>query len=286
MLLLENELLKVRIKPFGAELCSLFHKKNGIEYLWQAGPAWPKTSPLLFPIVGQLKENRYAYNGKEYTLPRHGFARERMFSVVETAPDGVLLRLQDDETTRSVYPFQFILDTRYRINGSQLTVTWEIRNTGSDLMYFSIGAHPAFRVPLDVRDCYSDYFLRFDCEETSGRWPLHNGLTGTMPTPFFTDQSLRLTPALFHQDALVFKNPESDFIELRSDRHAHGLRFGIYRCPYLGLWAAKDAPFLCIEPWHGIADSITATGQLTEKEGIQTLHPGLLFTASWSVAVF
>ncbi len=286
MIHLENEFIRISVKPSGAELCSIFHKEHRLEYLWQAGNAWPKHSPVLFPIVGQLKNNRYRYNGNEYTLSRHGFARERMFRPFEKGPGRLLFRLNDAEDTRKVYPFSFCFEIDYHLIKNCLHVTYIIQNKGDETMYFSVGAHPAFRVPLDLRDQYEDYTLHFDQAETSARWPLRDGLIDTTSTPFFTGKDLRISKALFNQDALVFKQLLSDYIELRSDKHAHGLKFGIYRCPYLGLWAAKNADFLCIEPWHGIADSVNASGQLEEKEGIRALAAGEFFNTSWSVEVF
>ncbi len=292
MLHLENEVLKISVNPMGAELCSLYHKEHRLEYIWQAGTAWPKHSPVLFPIVGQLKDNRYRYNGKEYPLSRHGFARERMFRVDDPAagsgkaPGRLLFRLLDDENTRTVYPFSFCFEIDYHLIENRLHVTYVVQNKGPETMYFSVGAHPAFRVPLDIRDQYDDYSLHFDQDETSGRWPLRDGLIDTTPSPFFTGKTLRLSKDLFQQDALVFKNLQSDYIELRSDKHAHGLKFGIYRCPYLGLWAAKNADFLCIEPWQGIADAVNASGNLEEKEGIHVLPPNEFFKTSWSIEVF
>lgn len=289
---LENEYLKIKVNALGAELCSLFDRINQREFIWPAAQAWPKHSPLLFPIVGQLKDNRYRYNGYEYTLPRHGFARERIFRVDAPVassgknPERLLFRLSDDENTRTIYPFQFCFEVDYHLIENRLQVTYIVQNKGKETMYFSVGAHPAFRVPLDIRDQYDDYFLLFDQEETSGRWPLKDGLIDAHPTPFFNGRELRLSKALFQQDALVFKNLQSDYIELRSDKHAHGLKFGIYRCPYLGLWAAKDANFLCIEPWQGIADAVNASGHLEEKEGIHALPPSEFFKTSWSVEVF
>ena len=286
MLHLENDELKISVNPMGAELCSLYSKEHRLEYIWQAGPAWAKHSPVLFPIVGQLKDNRFRYNGNEYTLSRHGFARERMFRADEVGPGRLLFRLLDDEDTHKVYPFPFCFEIDYHLIGNRLQVTYVVQNKGNDTMYFSVGAHPAFRVPLDLRDRYEDYSLLFDQHETSGRWPLNDGLIGTTPEPFFSGKEQRLTKELFHKDALVFKNLQSEYITLRSDNHAHGIKFGIHQCPFLGLWAAKNADFLCIEPWQGIADSVNASGNLVEKEGIHALEAGEFFKTSWSVEVF
>lgn len=286
MIFLENEKVKIAVLPLGAELCSLYHKQHRMQYLWQAGDAWPKHSPVLFPIVGQLKENRYTHQQKEYALSRHGFAREKIFSVVEQQDNQVVFRLSDDEDTQKNYPFKFHFDIHYQLIDSELIITYSVTNTGTERMYFSVGAHPAFRVPLDLRDKYDDYYLEFDQKEHSGRWPLKDGLIDTIPISFFNSQKVQLTKELFSSDALVFKKINSKQIHLRSNQHPHGLTVAVNSCPYLGLWAAKGADFLCIEPWQGIADSVNAHGEISEKEGMISLEIGKDYQYSWAVDVF
>lgn len=280
---LENEKVKIVVLPLGAELCSLYHKQYRLQYLWQAGAAWAKHSPVLFPIVGQLKNNEYIHQQKKYTLPRHGFAREKMFSVLEQKENQIIFRLSDDESNRKNYPFSFHFDIHYLLTHDELFITYSTTNTGKEKMYFSVGAHPAFRVPLDVRDKYEDYYLEFDATERSGRWPLKEGLIDSAPIPFFNSNKIHLTKELFANDALVFKKIESNTIHLLSSKHKHGLRVHIHQCPYLGLWAAKGADFLCIEPWQGIADSVNASGEISEKEGILVLEPGENHQYLWSI---
>ncbi|MBL7923794.1 MAG: aldose 1-epimerase family protein [Bacteroidia bacterium] len=281
MIRIENDYLRIDVNPAGAELTGLYHKKRRTEYLWQAGKAWPKQSPVLFPVVGQLKENTYRYKGRSYTLPRHGFARERVFDLIEKKADQLRFRLSDDTESRKVYPFAFHFDILYTLHERELEVAYTIYNTGDDDLYFSVGAHPAFRLPFDVRETYEDYYLEFEKEEDALRWPLDQGLISSQAIPFFTGKKIPLTKALFANDALVFKNIRSEKIFLRSRKNEQGLLVKINRCPFLGLWAAKDADFLCIEPWQGIADSVNATGNIEEKEGIIRLLPGEKFTCSW-----
>ena len=283
---LENSNTKISIKSIGAELCSIFHKQHRLEYMWQGGDAWPKHSPVLFPIVGQLKENRYTHQQKEYTLPRHGFAREKTFSILEQQDDRIIFRLSDDEMTQKIYPFNFHFDIQYQLVESEIIITYSVTNTGNEKMYFSLGAHPAFRVPLDLRDNYDDYYLEFDQQETSGRWPLVDGLIGESPTSFFNSQKIHLTKELFSNDALVFKKINSQQIHLSSKKHRHGLTVSVNSCPYLGLWAAKGADFLCIEPWQGIADGVQATGEIAEKEGIHGLGAGESYQYRWAIHLF
>lgn len=283
---LENDKIKIEVLPMGAELCSLYHKKYKLQYLWQAGAAWAKHSPVLFPIVGQLKNNEYIHQQKKYTLPRHGFAREKMFSLLEQKENQIIFRLSDDESTRKNYPFFFHFEIHYHLTDDELFITYSTTNVGKEKMYFSVGAHPAFRVPFDIRDQYEDYYLEFDVRELSGRWPLKEGFIDSAPIPFFKSNHIPLTKELFENDALVFKKIESNTIHLRSYKHQHGLRIRVNQCPYLGLWAVKGADFLCIEPWQGIADSIHASGEISEKEGIHVLEPGENHQYRWSIQLF
>lgn len=283
---LENDKIKIAVLSLGAELCSLYHKEFRLQYLWQAGDAWAKHSPVLFPIVGQLKNNEYIHQQKKYSLPRHGFAREKMFSLLGQKENQITFRLSDDESTRKNYPFSFHFDIHYLLTDDELFITYSTTNTGKEKMYFSVGAHPAFRVPLDLRDKYEEHYLEFDALEQSGRWPLIEGLIDSVPTPFFKSNTIHLSKELFANDALVFKKIESNTIHLRSNKHQHGLRVRVNQCPYLGLWAAKGADFLCIEPWQGIADSVNASGELSEKEGMLVLDSGENHQYRWSIQLF
>jgi galactose mutarotase-like enzyme len=281
-----NESLRAGIHPFGAELRSLYHRRHRLEYIWQAGPAWPKHSPLLFPIVGELKNKRYLYNGHEYTLSRHGFARERLFTLQEQDLHKAVFRLCDDAESRNVFPFRFLLDTTYSLSEDVLTITYDIYNRDESDMYFSIGAHPAFRVPIDVRATREDHFIRFSSAEKSGRWKLQQGLLSGEAQAFLDGCDLPLTAELFEEDAIVMKDLQSDKVSLLSHRHGHGIEVDTRQAPYLGLWAAKGGDFVCIEPWQGIADSTASSGLLEEKEGILRLPAQASHSFEWSVKVF
>ena len=286
MITLQNDSILIKVSPLGAELTSLYHSSYQQEYMWQAEAIWPKHSPVLFPIVGQLKDNHYRYNDHQYTLSRHGFAREKAFTLIEQSDTQLTFRLSDDEKTLEVFPFHFHFDVIYSIHNNCLQVTYVVTNTGTGTLLFSVGAHPAFQLPLDPNIQYSDYSLSFEKEEVSGRWLLENGLIGNTAIPFFQGKELPLTKALFDNDALVFKKIVSDYVDLKSAKHSRGLRFHLNQCPYLGIWAARGADFICIEPWHGIADSVNSTGELHEKEGILTLAPGQEHRSGWAVEVY
>lgn len=286
MNILENDSLKVAIKNHGAELCSVYHKQTQLEYLWQAGKEWPKHSPVLFPIVGQLKQNNYHHQQKNFVMERHGFARNLAFTVAEVQADNIRLTLKEQDATLAVYPFYFRFDITYQLHQNTLKVVFDVVNTGQDTMPFSVGAHPAFNVPLLKGENYNDYFLQFNKPEYSGRWLLQNGLLDSEVEFFKSSNQLPLTKELFNNDALVFKHLKSDRIELRSKNHNHGVAVNFPGFPYMRIWAASGADFVCIEPWHGIADSIHSNGNILEKEGIILLHPDENFNTTYTIEVF
>ncbi len=289
MITIENEKIKAVISPKGAELQSLVNKETGIEYMWSGDAAyWGKHSPVLFPIVGSLKDDTYFYKGESYHLPRHGFARERNFLEDQVSATEAVFSLMQDVETLAVYPFAFLLKLRYSLNDDKLTVSYEVSNTGYDELLFSIGAHPAFAVPMEAGTDYTDYYIQFNVIEEMNRWKLHGaGLIAdhadSLPVP---GGKLPLQHALFYEDAIVLKNLQSNLITIGSVKHQHGIHFSFNNFPFFGIWAAKDANFVCLEPWCGIADSINHNQQLTDKEGIVHLDANGQWNRSWAVTCF
>lgn len=288
MIQLNNKTLQVNIHPQGAELQSIFHLQHQLEYLWNANPEyWGKHAPVLFPIVGQLNENTYAYNQKLYSLPRHGFARDRAFDLVHQNESSATFQLNSDEATLSAYPFPFSFQIKYALSGNELTNEYSVKNTGNETLLFSVGGHPAFKVPLVEDTLYEDYYLEWEHPETIDRWTLQDGLLNTHPLPFLQQQkTIPLSHDLFKKDAVVLKHPKSTSISLQSHRTKHGLTMHFDGFPYFGIWAAKEAPFVCLEPWCGIADSLYHNGQLAEKEGIIHLPPHQTWSKAWRVSFF
>lgn len=289
MFTIENNHLRVTIHPKGAELQSIYNKVLQIEYLWNADPTfWGKHSPVLFPIVGTLKDDTYYFNNEAYHLGRHGFAREMDFIADTPAGNSISFMLNSTAETRSRYPFDFSFWVKYELTENSLKTTYTVGNTGDTPMYFSVGGHPAFAVPLTPGVNYNDYYLEFNHAEHAGRWPISkDGLIEAAPIPVFTQSNrLPLSKELFMKDALVFKGLASNSVALKCDKNAHGLVFDFTGFPYLGIWAAKNADFVCIEPWCGIADSVGTNQQLTQKEGIHLLQPAKSFERTWSVTLF
>ena len=289
MFTIEDQQLRINIHPKGAELQSIFHKGLQTEYMWSGDPAfWGKHSPLLFPIVGTLKDNTYYFADKAYHLSRHGFARDREFAVESQAPDHISFLLSSDQATRSVFPFEFELRVIYRLVPEGLTATYRINNPGQTPLYFSVGGHPAFGVPLAAGTEYTDYYLEFDREEDAPRWPISkDGLIERQPQALLVNSKMiPLTKELFAKDALVLKGLRSSGISLRSARTGRGLRMAFPGFPFLGIWAAPGADFVCIEPWCGIADSVDSNQQWIMKEGINRLEAGGSFERTWTLSLF
>jgi galactose mutarotase-like enzyme len=289
MINIENDILKIAISTKGAELQSITNSKTQLEYLWGGDPAfWGKKSPVLFPIVGTLKNDTYYFQGKAFHLGRHGFARDMEFVLESQAADETSLLLCSNEQTMINYPFEFEFRVHYKLNGNSLRVFYDVKNISSEPLFFSVGGHPAFKLPLVEGTNYDDYFLEFNENETSPRWPISkDGLIETVPEPLLVDTTiLPLSKSLFSKDALVFKHPSSSMVSIKSEKTEHGLDFDFSGFPYLGLWAAKNADFVCIEPWCGIADSVNSNQQLTEKEGINKLAGGKDWQRSWTVSFY
>jgi galactose mutarotase-like enzyme len=279
----------VQISAAGAELQSIVSKDNSMEYMWSGDPAfWGKKSPVLFPIVGGLKNGSYQHQGIHYQLGRHGFAREREFTVSCHTAESIRFSLVSDEMTKEVYPFDFVFSIEYAVSNNQLTVKYIVENIGTEDLLFSVGAHPAFKVPLVDGNTYEDYYLIFSESENAGIYPLSSeGLTEKYTTPLLINSNtIPLTKELFAKDALVFKHLKSNYIGILNNKNPHGLKLHYTDFPFMGIWAAKNANFVCIEPWCGIADNIEASGELKEKEGINRLLSGKKFERAWTVEVF
>lgn len=286
---IENDDLVAGVKSKGAELFSVVNKKTNLEYMWSGDPQfWAKTSPVLFPIVGTLKDNAFLFMDKRYNLDRHGFARDMEFDAAESQSDSVVFTLKNTSILKEKYPFDFQLSLKYTIRENFLHVSYIVQNTGPDAMYFSVGGHPAFKVPLVEGSTYEDHYLQFNKIETAPRWPISSaGLIETNATPFLENtDKIALTKTLFQQDALVLKHLRSDMVSLKSSAHQHGLDFHFEGFPFLGIWAAKNADFVCIGPWCGIADSVKHNQELTSKEGIEVLNTKEVWSKTWKVRFY
>ena len=261
-----NHQIKATINTLGAELIQL--EKENHNYIWTIDETyWNKTSPILFPIVGRLKNDTYTIEGKTYELPRHGFARNFEFELENQTENTVVLLFTENQETLKHYPFQFELRLKYELIENSLKINYSILNKSQETMPFSIGAHPAFAID----GLFSDYTLDFNQSENFISYELEkeqfNNSFKKIPSE---NGKINLDYALFEKDALVFKHLKSNILTLlRKNQPYISVEFKGF--PYLGIWTKPNAPFLCIEPWCGLADNANHNGNIHEKEGILLL---------------
>ncbi|KAG3615383.1 aldose 1-epimerase family protein [Listeria monocytogenes] len=289
MIKLKNEVLLVEMKTAGAELTRIFHKDTGLEYLWNADSKfWGRHSPVLFPTVGRLVEDTYLVDGKPYHLGQHGFARDRDFQVVEQTEKSVRFELDADEDSLAVYPYKFKLSIIYTIEKNTVAVSYEVENTDNKRIYFSIGAHPAFNLPLTDGTTFEDYYLDFGTEENLETLCLE-GPYRSGEIKKVVDEAARYLPLnydLFKNDALIFEALKQKEMTIKSDKTPHFVKVSFPEFPFVGVWTAKaGTPFLCIEPWYGIADGAGESVELRDKAGIEHLEPEAVFASEYEITV-
>jgi len=288
MAVLENEFLKVEVSTKGAQLTSFFDKENQLERLWQADPAvWPWHAPNLFPVVGGLINNELVVDGKAYQMPRHGFARTSEFILLENDEVHAVYSLPNCEKTLLVYPYKFDFQVLYTLIDNALRITYKLISHDKKNIYFSVGGHPAFKVPLHAGENYEDYYLEF---ETGEKLVTHllspdGFFTGETQTVDAPKNRVYLTRDLFSRDALVFKDLKSREVCIKSDKHDLSLSVEFPHFNYLGIWAKGGADFVCIEPWLGCADTVGRHVDISQKEDIQQLEPGHVFEAAFFISI-
>lgn len=278
---ISNSTLKASIKNAGAELFSLKDSQNK-EYIWEGNPDfWGKHSPILFPIVGTLKNNTYTINGKEYQLPRHGFARDLEFQLVEKTENSVVFSLESNSETLKKYPFEFELQLIYTLENTSLNIEYVVINRGVTKMPFSIGAHPAIALPEN----FENYSFQFEKEESLKYNLLENDLISNKTESLKTVNNLvPLNYKLFENDALVFKTLESNSLTILKNSKPY-VKVEFEDFPSLGIWTKDQAPFVCIEPWFGYSDTADNSGDLFKKEGILTLEAEQTFHSQFSIKI-
>ncbi len=279
-----NESLSVAVKAEGAELTSL--ASGGREYLWQAGAAWPRHAPVLFPIVGRLPDDTLLHAGRATRMTQHGFARDRRFAWLDRTTDGCRLRLVDDAQSLAIYPFRFALEIAYRVEGQRLSVTYVVRNTGDSVLPAAIGAHPAFAWPLADGLDKRAHRLVFERPEPAPIRRVAGGLLrpDALPSPI-EGRTLALDEALFADDAVILDQPASASVRFEADGAPLALTVAWTGMTQLGLWSKPGADFLCIEPWCGLASPMGFDGAFIDKPHLLHLAPGAERQLGWSVAV-
>ena len=278
---LSNSELTATINAFGAELISLKNNSNR-EYLWEGNPDyWGKHSPILFPIVGSLKNDSYRYNNTNYHMQRHGFAREMEFDIIEKTDTIAIFSLQQSANTLGKYPFNFELQISYTLTNCGLKIGFKVINNNDFSMPFSIGAHPAFSLVND----FENYELVFEKSENLIVSKLENDLISNSTYPLPTENnSLPLNYLLFENDALIFKSIESKSVSIAENKIPF-LKVHYNDFPSLGIWTKNQAPFICIEPWIGYADTIENNGNIEDKEGIQIMGVNQIFETNYIIEI-
>ncbi len=284
---ISNDIYELEVSGHGAEIRSI--KKNGKELMWQADPKyWGRTSPILFPLVGNYWEKKCRYEGRTYELSQHGFARDMDFELLSGTEDELVFELKDNEETHDKYPFSFVLRVGYKISGSGVEVRWTVKNPGDRDMFFSIGGHPAFNCDLTQdkllfmrsgKKVMTD--LKSNVIESGGSGCLSDRTTDIS----LTDGELALAPELFDEDALIIEDRQADTVVLLSSSGEEVVRVS-FDAPLFGVWspAGKNAPFVCIEPWYGRCDRVGFTGDLSEREYGMRLGGGEEFSTSYTIS--
>lgn len=286
---IRNESLTLEIDAHGAEMKSLTDNRTGQEYLWCGDAAyWGRTSPVLFPLVGNYREKQSCFDGKWYSLSQHGFARDMDFELVSEKGDEIWFALEDSPETLEKYPFGFRLELGYRLQGRAVEVLWKVTNKNDREMYFSIGGHPAFNCPLREGEKQTDYRIGFDtCEPLTASVLDENGTVSERTKVLeLTDGMLQITDSLFDEDALIVEHDQAHKVALYTPEGEKYLEVR-FEAPLFGIWspAGKHAPFVCIEPWYGRSDRADFGQKLEEREWGNVLKAGEIFTAVYQICV-
>lgn len=287
---IENQHLRISVEQTGAEIASLVKLDSGREYIWQADPdVWGSHAPVLFPIIGMLKDKTTTIDGEQYAIPRHGMVRRNdNLELFSQSDDRITFRMCWSEETLKVYPYKFDFRIGYRLRNEHVIVYHEVYNADDKPIYFNLGGHPAFRVPVYAQDPYDAHFLRFEHDETAPRHLVNTDGTisrATEPVAWEKDNILPLSHELFANDALVFRNLNSRSVTLESKVNGPLLKVDYAGWTHLGVWAKPNGDFVCIEPWIGMADWEDGDGVFKHKESIVELAPGEVYEMSYDVKV-
>lgn len=276
---IENDYLKIGVKEYGCELTSVYGKKEQVEYLWQGNPdIWAGQSPILFPVVGRLIDDKYYLDGKEYTMPKHGFARKMKWDFLSSDEKSMTFILSETPETLSIYPYCFDVKVTFAVDKNKLSVSHDIVNKNDKVMYFSLGAHPAF-------NCEIGDILTFDKNETLETEKIDLVRSLRLPETYpvlNNERDIVITEDIFNEDALILHGIESDNITLHGTDKSGKIVFNLGKAPYLGIWAKPGAPYVCIEPWCGVNDSTEKKDDFSQKDAINALEANGTFNYTWT----
>ena len=279
MLKIENGKFIVKVNPMGAELSGVYSKETEKEYMWQGIPeVWSGRSPILFPVVGKLKGDKYIYNGNEYNMPKHGFVRKELFEVKEQSEASLTLTYKDYEKYFNVYPFTYEFSVKFEATDKGVKVTHIVENKGEDDMYFSLGAHPGI-------ECGKGAYLEFPEIENVRAYRFNDDKIIREETDEFLPNTniFKIYPETFLGDAYVIEGLKSDCVFVKAPELNRTVKVTFGGAPYLGVWAKPDANYVCIEPWFGLDDDVNAEGIIETKKGIVKLPAKETFTFTITV---
>lgn len=285
---LENNFLKVEINELGAEITRVYDKENDTEIIWEANPKfWKRHSPVLFPNVGKNYKNQVLINGKKYETSQHGFARDSIFKCINQCENSVEYMITANNETKKVYPFEFELIVGYELKEKEIIVTWQVNNKDSQPIYFTIGAHPAYR--FKDGDKKEDYILMFN-KKDSLEYMFLDSEYGTAIDSKKYQLSLdngkyQLNEKIFENDALILDGGQVEEVWLC---YKDGTKRAGMKCsgfPNFGIWSVKDAPFVCLEPWMGRCDNTGFEDELSTKDNVNKVEQGKTFKQSYSIIV-
>ena len=285
---LENDKIRIEIDSHGAELKSLVKKENGAEYMWCADAKyWGRTSPVLFPLVGNVSGKQYRTKGKTFDMGQHGFARDMEFMLESQTDNEIWFVLRSNEETLAKYPYEFVLKLGYRLDGAKVEVLWHVENPSEEELPFAIGGHPAFYCPVTSGVRQSDCYIQFDVAGSLKCSTIDGYLVGDrVDTYELEDGMLRIDEHLFDNDALIIEKQNIKKVSLCDPKKQAFLTIEM-DAPLFGIWRPADpgAPFVCIEPWYGRSDRIGYTGELRDREYENVLAAGENWDAGYAILV-
>ena len=289
--IIENSSLRLTFSSLGGELRSILNKRNGKEYLWQGNPEfWTGRSPNLFPIVGRIKEGKYRLGDKIYSIKSpHGFVRISELELREKTENSVVFGISDSAETLAVYPFKFDFNVKFTLENNKITVCYLISNTGDKTMYFSVGAHPGFNIPINSEEKFEDYSIVFENDCEPNEVICENCFITGEKRPFALENKrvIPLSHNLFDNDAIILSDMKSRKLKICSKKSDNSVTVDFADFEYLGIWhkPMTEAPYVCIEPWNGLPSEVISDEELTEKPAIITLDPSKDYSAAYSIEI-
>lgn len=287
--IIENSRFVVKVEDLGAELSSIYDKKNDRELIWNADPEWwPRHAPVLFPSVGVTHDGHYKYRGKSYPMSQHGFARDMEFTFLGQEGNTLVHELKATAETKENYPFDFVFQVRHILNEDGVVVDWTVKNEDDEEMLFTIGAHPAFVVPAKEGTEQKDYKLTFD-----GQKELKYIYINEEGTAIYRDvKTLPLENGcytigehLFDNGVLIFENKQVEKVGFAFPDGSEYLTIDCKGFPFVGIWTKPNAPFICLEPWYGRCDNEDFADEYENKVGIQKLGGKETFHAAYTIHI-